>query len=146
MTDQVWPCIACGKILEAVIEPPHPAGGVRFTSRGNYGSTVFDAPEGGDEFIEINVCDDCLLDKVTSVGYGRVITTTEIVDAGQWRPTERSPERVVDGHGDVLGRLAAYDQGSEEEYLMRSPANARRLLASIDELENGGGIVRELAE
>jgi antitoxin YefM len=29
---------------------------------------------------------------------------------------------------------------------MRSPANARRLLASIDELENGGGIVRELAE
>lgn len=30
--------------------------------------------------------------------------------------------------------------------MLRSPANARRLLASIEELENGGGTVRELSE
>ncbi|WP_234327425.1 type II toxin-antitoxin system Phd/YefM family antitoxin [Streptomyces sp. NRRL WC-3742] len=34
----------------------------------------------------------------------------------------------------------------ETAYLLRSPANARRLLASIDELENGGGTVREPAD
>ena len=34
----------------------------------------------------------------------------------------------------------------ETAYLLRSPANARRLLASIDRLENGGGTEHELAE
>lgn len=34
----------------------------------------------------------------------------------------------------------------ETAYLLRSPENARRLLASIDRLEHGGGTVRELAE
>lgn len=146
MTNPVWPCIVCGKALQAAIGSPQPSGGVRFTSRGNYGSAVFDAPEAGGEFIEINVCDDCLLDKVTSVGYGRVVTTTEIVDAGRWRPIGPMARRVEERYQDVLRRLAAHELSSEEEYLTRSPANARRLLASIEKFENGDGTIRELAE
>jgi antitoxin YefM len=34
----------------------------------------------------------------------------------------------------------------EAAYLLRSPANARRLLASIDRLEAGEGVERDLAE
>ncbi|TDT95563.1 antitoxin YefM [Streptomyces sp. 846.5] len=45
----------------------------------------------------------------------------------------------------VIVSLADYESLKETAYLLRSPANARRLLASIDELENGGGAVRELA-
>ncbi|MFI0937673.1 type II toxin-antitoxin system Phd/YefM family antitoxin [Streptomyces sp. NPDC021020] len=46
----------------------------------------------------------------------------------------------------VIVSLADYESLKETAYLLRSPANARRLLASIDELENGGGSVRELVE
>jgi antitoxin YefM len=45
----------------------------------------------------------------------------------------------------VIVSLADYESLRETAYLLRNPANARRLLASIDELENGGGAVRELA-
>ncbi len=45
----------------------------------------------------------------------------------------------------VIVSLADYESLKETAYLLRSPANARRLLASIDELESGGGTVRELA-
>ena len=45
----------------------------------------------------------------------------------------------------VIVSLADYESLKEMAHLLRSPANARRLLASIDELENGGGTVRELA-
>ncbi|MFI6157703.1 type II toxin-antitoxin system Phd/YefM family antitoxin [Kitasatospora sp. NPDC051170] len=46
----------------------------------------------------------------------------------------------------VIVSLEDYQSLKETAYLLRSPANARRLLASIDELENGGGTVRELAD
>ncbi|MDQ8704722.1 type II toxin-antitoxin system prevent-host-death family antitoxin [Streptomyces sp. LHD-70] len=46
----------------------------------------------------------------------------------------------------VMVALAEYESLKETAYLLRSPENARRLLASIDRLENGGGTVRELAE
>ena len=39
-----------------------------------------------------------------------------------------------------------YDSLVETAYLLRNPANARRLLASIAELEGGGGTVRELID
>ncbi|MEY9835888.1 type II toxin-antitoxin system Phd/YefM family antitoxin [Streptacidiphilus sp. EB103A] len=45
----------------------------------------------------------------------------------------------------VIVSLADYESLKETAHLLRNPANARRLLASIDELENGGGAVRELA-
>ena len=44
----------------------------------------------------------------------------------------------------VIVSLEDYQSLKETAYLLRSPANARRLLASIEELENGGGAVREL--
>jgi antitoxin YefM len=46
----------------------------------------------------------------------------------------------------VMVALDDYESLKETAYLLRSPANARRLLAAIDELEHGGGTVRDLAE
>lgn len=45
----------------------------------------------------------------------------------------------------VIVSLEDYQSLKETAYLLRSPANARRLLASIDRLESGEGAVRELA-
>jgi antitoxin YefM len=46
----------------------------------------------------------------------------------------------------VIVALDDYESLKETAYLLRSPANARRLLASIDELESGKGVGRELME
>ena len=46
----------------------------------------------------------------------------------------------------VIVSLDDYESLKETAYLLRSPANARRLLASIDELEAGVGTERELLE
>jgi antitoxin YefM len=46
----------------------------------------------------------------------------------------------------VIVSLEDYESLKETAYLLRSPANARRLLASIEELEHGGGMARELAD
>ena len=46
----------------------------------------------------------------------------------------------------VIVSLADYESLRETAYLMRSPANARRLLDSIDRLENGGGARHDIAE
>lgn len=46
----------------------------------------------------------------------------------------------------VMMSLEDYQSLEETAYLLRSPSNARRLLAGIDQLEAGAGTVRELAE
>lgn len=46
----------------------------------------------------------------------------------------------------VIVSLDDYESLKETAYLLRNPANARRLLASIDELETGKGVARELVE
>jgi antitoxin YefM len=46
----------------------------------------------------------------------------------------------------VMLSLEDYNALAETAYLLRSPANARRLLESIAELEGGGGTERALAE
>ncbi|MCX4787247.1 MULTISPECIES: type II toxin-antitoxin system Phd/YefM family antitoxin [unclassified Streptomyces] len=46
----------------------------------------------------------------------------------------------------VIVALDEYESLKETAYLLRSPENARRLLASIERLESGAGIARELAE
>ena len=46
----------------------------------------------------------------------------------------------------VIVSLDDYESLKETAYLLRSPANARRLLASIDELEAGKGLERDLVE
>ncbi|MFC7329579.1 type II toxin-antitoxin system Phd/YefM family antitoxin [Marinactinospora rubrisoli] len=68
-----------------------------------------------------------------------------------------SPDSVVDdleevaiahaGH-DPVAVVSLDDHRSLQEtgYLLRSPENARRLVAAIEALESGGGIQRELIE
>ena len=46
----------------------------------------------------------------------------------------------------VMVSLDDYESLKETAYLLRIPANARRLLASIDRLEDGGGVERDLVE
>lgn len=46
----------------------------------------------------------------------------------------------------VIVALEDYESLKETAYLLKSPENARRLLASIDRLEHGGGIQRDLVE
>jgi antitoxin YefM len=46
----------------------------------------------------------------------------------------------------VMVSLDDYESLKEAAYLLRSPANARRLLASIDRLEAGNGVQRDLTE
>jgi antitoxin YefM len=46
----------------------------------------------------------------------------------------------------VIVSLEDYESLKETAYLLRSPENARRLLASIESLESGEGIVRDTVE
>ncbi|HET6610378.1 MAG TPA: type II toxin-antitoxin system prevent-host-death family antitoxin [Kofleriaceae bacterium] len=46
----------------------------------------------------------------------------------------------------VMVALDDYESLKETAYLLKNPANARRLLASIDRLEQGGGTVRDPVE
>ena len=46
----------------------------------------------------------------------------------------------------VIVSLDDYESLKETAFLLKSPENARRLLASIDRLEGGNGVERELAE
>lgn len=46
----------------------------------------------------------------------------------------------------VIVSLDDYQSLKEAAYLLRSPENARRLLASIARLEGGAGVERDLAE
>ena len=50
------------------------------------------------------------------------------------------------GEGAVLISESEWDSIQETLYLLRSPANARELLASIAELDAGKGVKRELIE
>jgi antitoxin YefM len=64
---------------------------------------------------------------------------------------------VVDDHEEVVitraGRepvvivsLADYESLRETAYLLRSPANARRLLDAVERLAAGEGLIKDLAE
>jgi len=46
----------------------------------------------------------------------------------------------------IMMSLEDYNAMQETTYLLRSPANARNLLASIAELEAGNGVEKELIE
>ncbi|MEV3959573.1 type II toxin-antitoxin system prevent-host-death family antitoxin [Nocardia sp. NPDC050193] len=46
----------------------------------------------------------------------------------------------------VMVSLDDYESLRETAYLLRSPANARRLLSAIERLEEGEGPVRDLVE
>lgn len=58
-------CFRCGKGFEGdgfFGESPPPMGGLIFTARGNYGSTVFDLPPEG-QCLQIIICDQCMTDE-----------------------------------------------------------------------------------
>lgn len=46
----------------------------------------------------------------------------------------------------VIVSLDAYESLRETAYLMRSPANARRLLEAIERLESGVGVERDIVD
>lgn len=46
----------------------------------------------------------------------------------------------------VIVALDEYESLKESAYQLRNPANARRLLASIERLESGGGVEHDPAE
>jgi hypothetical protein len=62
MSIEALPCIVCGTPLKNVWEDAEnqPDGGVACSTRGNYGSTVYD-PVLSAEFLEFNLCDPCLV-------------------------------------------------------------------------------------
>ena len=57
-------------------------------------------------------------------------------------------EAVIIEHGDhhrvVMIPLEEYESMNETEYLLRNPANASRLLKSVEQLKAGGGKVRDI--
>jgi antitoxin YefM len=59
---------------------------------------------------------------------------------------DRAPVIITRNRDQAVVMLSLEDYNAMEEtaYLLRSPANARRLLASIKELESGMGRVRRL--
>lgn len=62
---------------------------------------------------------------------------------------EDREEVVITGAGKdpvVLVALDDYESLKETAHLLQNPANARRLLASIERLEAGGGVARDLLE
>ncbi len=60
--------------------------------------------------------------------------------------TDRAPVIITRNRDQSVVMLSLEDYESLEEtaYLMRSPANARRLLEAIHALESGEGVAREI--
>ncbi len=62
MGEFALPCIVCRKQLREVqadFTENQPEDGSSFSSRGAYGSTVFDPMDGS--HVEVNICDECLV-------------------------------------------------------------------------------------
>ncbi|MGQ0558669.1 MAG: type II toxin-antitoxin system Phd/YefM family antitoxin [Sphingosinicella sp.] len=61
---------------------------------------------------------------------------------------DRTPIAITRQRGEGAVLVSESDWASIEEtlYLLRSPANARELLASIEQLDAGKGVERELIE
>jgi len=84
-------CFKCDKELEpAFSDNPfkenQPFGGTVFTTHGHYGSTVFD-PAGWESsrFLELTICDECLVANKEQVLHGTRIPNTEF-EYEQWNP------------------------------------------------------------
>jgi antitoxin YefM len=61
---------------------------------------------------------------------------------------DRSPVIITRKRNQAVVLLSLEDYQSLEEtaYLLRSPINAKRLLAAMESLERGGGIPKDLVE
>ena len=68
------PCIVCNESLDnleyelrdGTMCEVHPMGGLHFSTRGHYGSTIFD-PMGTGETLDIAICDTCVLNNIDKV-------------------------------------------------------------------------------
>lgn len=81
MTDKqnpTLPCFGCGQALSPALEEldhNQPYGATIFRAHGQYGSTVFDPMNWGsgvEKFLEINICDTCLV-----IGANKVLYTEQ---------------------------------------------------------------------
>lgn len=123
MARYAQPCIACGRELENVsadVEGNQPYGGTAFTSHGHYGSTAYDPLDG--HYIEINVCDVCLVMNRDRVREGR--SKRPVMEDG-----------VVVGWDDCNVRPTPWRISKREIDHVISVARKERLLAE-DEEEN----------
>ena len=61
---------------------------------------------------------------------------------------DRAPVLITRQNGEscVLMSLEEYNSLEETAYLMRSPANAKRLMNSIESLKSGSGKERDIIE
>ena len=78
-----------------------------------------------------------------------ILTASHTAEDAQVRRDAECEEVIITRAGHepvVIVALDDYESLKETAYLLRSPANARRLLSSIDRLENGAGTEHELAE
>lgn len=104
-----FPCIVCGRHLERVFEEEgQPSNGVTCSTRGNYGSTVFDPMDGTG--LAFNICDPCVVEK-SEEGYFHATRTQRPIrmkllgDIG-WQRVERPyavwkhSEYMASGHRD----------------------------------------------
>ena len=72
-TNNKIPCIVCSKELDNMeydmkdtkVEV-HPMGGLHFRTYGHYGSVIFD-PMGTGEYLDIAICDLCIMKKLDAV-------------------------------------------------------------------------------
>lgn len=81
-------CFQCFKVLASAMghadDPPME--GVIFTSKGNYGSRVYD-PMTDSEHLRIYICDDCLVTGANTVDKVKVKKTVSY-ETGPWDPSE----------------------------------------------------------
>lgn len=76
-------CIVCSKELENYSDKKtsmdrsgiQPSGGLHFRTYGHYGSTIFD-PVITDEWLDIAICDECVMENVEKV-YGQHVGTLD---------------------------------------------------------------------
>lgn len=94
-------CIGCGQELVNAFDDAtnQPYNGTTFTSHGHYGSTAFDDFEG--YFLEINVCDACLILHKDRVMQGR--DRRPIKEDGVIIGYDEAYERLVPWHPDRKG-------------------------------------------
>jgi hypothetical protein len=84
-------CFKCGSALEPVLRDNagnQPYAGTTFISYGHYGSTVWDPPisEGNRRFLEINICDRCLVAGKDAVLHVDKIPQAPIYNHQPWNP------------------------------------------------------------
>lgn len=95
-------CIACNKTCEYIFKPHSlhpPISGTMFESTGNYGSTVWDME--GRKFLQIVICDDCLIEKA------------HLVNVISWDAKTPPPKELTDK---INFKLFRKEEGHEQEY------------------------------